>query len=277
MKPKANTIKIGGGLKPHVPDKRDYSHHKTFGSIPVSQLPEEYLLLSTVLNQGATEDCSAFSSCAVAESQFGASFDPIQFYASEGIEAGAVSNDGYDMRTTMATAVDQGFVPVAGGAVSKEGGYFIIDGLNDLFDNIRIALAVAEGDKMAAECGTMWYQEWTDCENGVIPTTYSAATGLHAIKFAGWTKVKRDGTPLPALPNGDPYGCIQNSYGTGVGDNGIYYFPRSVVNKEFTEGHYLWRTISEQISIQTQYVGILKALVNLYKILVARLKPSSTS
>ena len=29
-----------------------------------------------------------------------------------------------------------------------------------------------------------------------------------------------------------PYLEVQNSWGTGMGDNGFYYFPRSVINLE---------------------------------------------
>lgn len=234
-------------LKELFQGKTDYSHHKTFGATPVDQLPDEYLLVSTILDQGTTNECTAFASCAIQESQHGIQFDPQWFFEQEGVVNGSVSPDGYDMRVTMDTGVKIGFKPLAGGSPEyyKEGGYYsLIPGFFssvDLFDSIRQAMWQAKDEKKCANLGVLWMNDW-------IPTTIidsntprTSPLSLHAIKCAGWT-----------TRSGIPYLVIQNSWGAGRGEGGLYLFSRDQINKWFREGAYIWRTPQEQVDIQRE-------------------------
>lgn len=250
-------LQFKSGLKKHWHSRKDWSHHKTFGASPLSSLPAEYLLVSTVLNQGASEKCTAFSACAIAESAYGRKFDPELFYADEGVVAGGFSNDGYDIRTTMKTGVDKGFRLLATDAPFFEGSYFIIDGPYDLFDNIRTAMWIAQMDKKCAEIGTELYLDWLNSPQGIVPDSFNRPMGLHAMKCAGWKTI-----------NNVLYLAMQNSFGEGYADKGVFYFDRSIVNKYFTEGHYLWRKKPPIPQIVT--VGVMQSfLANASKILIS--------
>ncbi len=241
--------------------KIDYSHSKTFGSIDPSTLPEEYILESTILNQGFLPHCSSYSACAVQESQHGIPFDPEDYYKAEGVINGAVQDYGYDLRTLMATGFKYGFRPLSGGNPDdyKEGNYFSIDGDLDTFDNIRTALYMAKDQKKTAITGLMWYQEYLEAKNGIVDKNieYKKETGLHAIKVAGFTTI-----------DSVPYLVLQNSWGNGVGKNGLFYFSREIVNKELALGNFIWRTIDEeQQRIRTQFriLVLLKRVLELLK------------
>lgn len=251
------------GLQPHKHDRRDYSHKKTFGAPLVSDLPDEYILPSTVLDQGSSYHCTAYAACAIQESQEGIGFDPEDFYRAEGVINGEVSNFGYDLRTAMKTGVKYGFYPLSGGnpADYKEGSYYSIDSPLNRFDGIRQAIWSARTLKKLPEGGVHWYNEWTYAKAGIIPEVYNQFAGLHAVKIAGWKKIL-----------GQDYLVIQNSYATSCGDGGFFYMPRSVVQKELSEGLFMWRTPEEEgqqvktiglmLSLMTQVMNLLIKLYN---------------
>lgn len=255
------------GLKPHTHDWRDYSHRRTFGAALLSDLPAEYLLLTDIMDQNGYPKCTAYASCAVRSSQAGnRQFDPNWFYAQEGITAGTPSNDGYDLRTAMQTGVDYGFMPLAPkpgdqAADFKEASYFNIDGNYDIFDNIRSAMWLAKTEQRCAVLGTMWYEEWYSAPNGVIlPGTGKTPVGLHAIKAAGWTPTQQSNK----RPLNGTYLAVQNSFGKNFGDDGIYYFHRDVVNKEFVQGHFMWRlTLSdEDVKLSSRILDGISAVLS---------------
>lgn len=246
-------------LKEILKGKIDYSHSKTFGSIDTSTLPKEYILESTILNQGVLPHCSSYSACAVQESQHGIPFDPEDYYNAEGIVNGEVQDYGYDLRTLMATGYKYGFRPLSGGNPNdyKEGNYFSIDGDLDTFDNIRVALYMAKDQKKTAITGLMWYKEYLD--NPIIDKNldYKTPTGLHAIKIAGFTEI-----------DSVSYLVLQNSWGNSVGKNGLFYMSREIVNKELTMGNFIWRTIDEEqqiIKTELRILVLLKRLLELLK------------
>ena len=238
--------------------KIDYSHSKTFGAFDIKQLPDEYMLVSDILDQGSLPHCTAYASCAIQESQHGIKFDPEDFYEAEGVINGKVQDFGYDMRVAMKTGKEYGFKPLSGGNPTdyQEGGYFDIDGPYDLFDNIRVALWLAREEKKTAQLGTMWYEEWENTPNGIIDESIIAKTpiGLHDIKGAGWKTI-----------NGILYIVIQNSWGKNNGDGGLYYFSRTIVNKEFKEGHFLWRTKGEIVKTQLRILELMKRILEILK------------
>jgi hypothetical protein len=246
--------------------KIDFSHAKTFGAIDINVLPPDHLLVSSILNQGPYPKCTAYSACAVQESQHNIRFDPDDFYNQEAIINGGTNPDGgYDLRTAMSTGIKYGFLPVNGGnpADYKEGGYFLIDGAYDLFDNIRVALWMAKEEKKCAVVGTMWYAEWSLASNGIIDKElpYGTKTGNHAIKCAGWKTI-----------NGKPYLVIQNSYGSSYGDGGLFYFSRDVVNAEFGLGHYIWRSEFEEAEIRKTQWRIIALALKVIELLKQLLK-----
>lgn len=240
-----------------VKGKTDYSHHKTFGSAPLAGLPDKYLLVSPILNQGQLFQCTAYSACATQSSQHGIEFDTQWFFDQEGQVAGKTNPFGYDLRVEMSTGCKAGFKPLLGGNPTDyvEGSYFAVDGPYDLFDNIRSAMWQSQNEKKCVIAGTMWYSDW-NFQSVVRPGQYP--TGLHAIKIAGWETI-----------NDIPYLVVQNSFGRDYGDLGLYYFSREMTNKYLKEGTYLWRTKQEvaqtQSAILTLMYQILQLISGLFK------------
>ena len=252
---------IRDGLKPLRQkkwyEKQDFSHKLTFGSLDLSQLPEEYLLVSNILNQGFSFKCTAYASNAIQESQHGISFDPEWFFFQEGQVNGEISDTGYDLRTCCETGVKRGFKPMDGNDPNpyKESSYFRIDNpfsSTDLFDEIRIGMYLAREEKKCVITGVGWRDTWFSAD-GIIPINGGNITSGHCIKIAGWTKI-----------NGIEYLVVQNSYGSGFGKNGLNYFPREVVNRDFTYGSFLWRTQNEQVQTMSRLVALLIQLRDLY-------------
>lgn len=95
----------------------------------------------------------------------------------------------------------------------------------DRFDTIRSALWRFRDEKRSVLVGCLWRREWTSAPSGVIPKTYGEGGFGHAFVIRGWE------------PKGeDMYLIAQLSNGKQIGESGLFYFPREVVNKEFTYG-----------------------------------------
>ena len=242
-------------------EKQDYSARKTFGS--VLQLPDEYFLPSKVLNQGSSQKCTAYASCAIQEGQEKISFDPDDYYFQEGITAGKQSDNGYDLRVCMKTCVRYGIKPLNsdnGKAEDfKEESYFRVDNPltpMDLYDECKQAIYSAKEEKKTICTGGDWRSEWNS-PDGIIPNKYSSSGSGHCVKICGWKKI-----------NGVEYLIVQNSYGTNFGDRGFNYFPREVINKEFTYGSFLWREKGENIQTMSKLIALLIQLKSLYEALL---------
>lgn len=238
------------GLLKLKKDSRDFSHHKIFGSVALSDLPLEFSIATPQINnQGTSDFCPGESTSEAAEDFYNETFSPEYSFAKIKEILGNWQQPGADLRTAMKAGIKYGFCPqnlaplnlasngrdqcanpanwplscdLAAGPY-KFGGFLAVDGPGDTFSNIQNALFT---QKMAVVAGSNWYADWEQDPGGIIPKTYSILfSTLHATNFFGWKQI-----------NGQPYLMLQNSEGEDVGDRGIYYFPRSVVNKEFNDG-----------------------------------------
>ncbi len=96
----------------------------------------------------------------------------------------------------------------------RKASYFDVDGPHDTFDNIRNVIWQNRSEHRSVLTGTLWRKEWTEYGDGIIPTEYGQdSIGGHAIKVFGWMEVK-----------GEPHLIVQNSWGTDIGDKGLFYF-----------------------------------------------------
>ena len=100
---------------------------------------------------------------------------------------------------------------------------FFVDGPHDIFDNIVMTLWMKRGQKCSVLAGINWRYSWNGAEGGVVAKTgWENDRGEgHCINFKGVKYI-----------DGAPYLVAQNSWGTGIGDRGMFYFPREVVNSE---------------------------------------------
>lgn len=256
-------IYTGLDLKNTKHDKRDYSHKRTFGSFPIHQLPKEYLLLSDILDQGNEFTCTAQSACAIQETEHGISFDPKWFYRKEGEVSGSPSMFGYDMRTLMKTGCIMGFKPKDLDEVEaikyKELSYFNVDKELDKFDDIRVAMWLAKDEKRCVVVGSEWFKDWMTSDGIISNTKPTQPIGGHAFKIAGWT-----------TKNDIEYLVVQNSWGNGVGDNGLFYFPREIVNKYFVWA-FIWRSTPDKIQTISFILDAMAQVLRFYNMLLRKL------
>ena len=250
------------GLKPTAHDPRDYSYELTFGA-PALVLPDEYFAgRPKVLDQKLSQFCTAFAASVVASCEDGVDFEPSWLFAQEKAITGGPLDQGEDLRAPMKAVVKCGLLPAdkamfslenkdplfladaknwpfsdpLAAAPYKKQGYFRVDGD---FYAVRNYLYLNRSYRRAISTGVLWYNEWTTAPGGIIPTTYSEVGGLHSVAILGFTK--KDGVN---------YIVVQNSYGDGIGDHGLFYFPDSVFNREFTQPMYMQVDLPQDVKPQ---------------------------
>lgn len=243
-------------------DDRDFKHHIVFGSVSSTDLPTHDFLVSVPLeikNQDInyeTDYCTAYAATEVAEDEAQVVFCPEWTFAQakaiiaeiEGVSA--YSDFGLDLRDICKAAQLKGFLPRLRDPFKcdtmnrpersvlvnpsnwpsicemyarpyKVSSYFSVTGYHDLFDNIRAAMWLHLGERRSVITGCMWRHSWSQKTDGIIPKVYEHDGVPHAFKFCGQKTI-----------NGEVYLIAQLSEGKTFGDNGFYYFPREVVNRE---------------------------------------------
>lgn len=238
------------------PRERKFSHRRYFGAADLSQLPKNGLNRPRriVENQQHTLRCGPYSAAVgngyLRNVRFHPDWQAISIARKQGRP---VDGYGSEPRATMNSLRDDGSVlfdasplHLASHGVEQTGfgayypkeldaqaqnnritAYLGVDEPYDTFDDIRWALFKAYHP--TTQTGAVvhafgrWYDEWTNPRKGIVPTTYSAFAGWHAYLLIDWTVI-----------DGIEYLVAQNSYGTDVGDRGFLYFPREVINREFS-------------------------------------------
>lgn len=260
--------KHGTGLVelPENPGKRpDILASRILGVTPVDDLPKADFIVAEpikIKNQGALDFCTGFASSEVTEDQEGVEIDPLfQFAAGKRITKDFKAW-GCDLRSMGMGLVTYGSLPAklapfqvwavqgrdflanwanyaanlwAEALKHKKKTMVFVDGPHDLFDNIRSVMWLNKATKRSVLLGVVWRKSWNKAPGGVIPewTPLDPAdiAGGHCIKGSG-QKFAPAGMPKAHDPK-DPYIVIVNSWGEIPGDYGRFYFPRSVINKDF--------------------------------------------
>lgn len=261
----------GTGLTtlPENPGARpDISFSKVVGAVAPDALPTVDFDVAKPLrikNQGSLDFCSGFCGSEITEDQEGEEMDPLFQFAAAKRVMGEFKTWGADLRSAGMGLVKYGSLPqrLAPYFVGEETRDFLanwanyaaelwqkalehkkltmlfVDGPHDLFDNIRSVMWLNRSEKRSVMLGVNWRHSWTNAPGGIIPewTPIKAgdSAGGHCIKGFGQKSIKNPDTKAVGWEtiNGQIYLKIQNSWGEGFGDKGIYYFPRSVVNAEF--------------------------------------------
>lgn len=254
---------LGFGLKELPPDERDFSFGSIFGSVPISELPAEFESASPleIKQQEDSDMCTAFAACAVSEDQEQLPLGPEYLFAKTKEIEGDWKTWGANLRSvckaitkfgtlskveTLWTLESKGrdwvadwknwpehFLHLASKFRKKS--YFSVTGSYDLFDNIRSALWINRDEKRSVLTGCMWELDWTLTPQGVISDEPGQDSFGHAFKVFGWKRI-----------NGKIYLKAQLSNGEEIGDRGVFYFPREVVNKKFTFGAFTFQDLSRE-------------------------------
>lgn len=284
---KNKKLKLGGGLLPTPKDGRDFSLGGVFGVIDIKTVPNSDFMVATPLeikDQRDLDFCTGYSLAAVSEDQEGVALDPAFVFAMIKRERGEWQSWGADLRSGCKVATKVGFIAKGDNPEDYSGksrnflanwnnwnnlddllkiatkhvkqSYFKVDGSYDTFDNFRAALWQHRAEKRSIYTGCVWRSNWTYAKGGIIPKTAGTASVGHAFKICGQKNI-----------NGELHLVVQNSYGTDVGDGGLFYFPRSVVNRDFNFGGYIFKDMPTEIAkdLNAQYANELKTLKNPFR------------
>jgi len=254
------------GIQPLPIDNRDLLLAGFFDQIDVKTIPltDFETREPLIKDQHDTDYCSSYAVTGVSEDQELVELVPeFQFYVTKLI-SGDPDAWGADLRSACMSAVKYGSLP----RYVIEGKYIIpntrelvlnkdswleewfafareyrketvfkITGRYDIFDNIRVALFQFKEEKRSIVVGASWKPSWTEAEGGIIKELDTTEEGFgHAFKIYG-----------QKIINGVPYLKAQLSNGTKIGDRGVFYFSREVVNEAFKPyGQFMFKDISRE-------------------------------
>lgn len=249
----ANKFKVPALGQPRSKDLRDFKHHLVYGTV------DDLTTLPTTLNrrplfpikdQKNTSFCTAFATAAASEYQEKVELSPLYQAAKIGQLAGYPIVGGADPRIALQAAVlygslEQKDVP-AGFTLEettaakladwnywpanldpkawpheKESFFDATTGPHDIFDNMRVALALAKDEDGVLICTSQWYEEWNNPLNGIVPQ------GVNAYGWHDWDIIDYTNQA------GTQYMVAQNSYGDVYGDHGLFYLTRENINMAF--------------------------------------------
>jgi len=108
--------------------------------------------------------------------------------------------------------------------------YFEVDGYDDRFLAFRSALWMNKGQRRSILTGVTWREGWLEAKDGIIPKEQTRKIMGHSLKIYGQKNIA-----------GELYLMAQLSNGSEVGNNGIFYFPKEVINRDFTFGAKLFK------------------------------------
>jgi len=248
---------IKKGLRPTPKDKRDISFGAVFSLSKLEELPKEFSIgESEILDQQDTDYCSGYATCAASAFQELKTLHPVWSFAVSKMISGDIDDWGQNLRDALKAHTKFGAIPITLFEVNfdskyrdiknfpdffdtavyhKKQSYFKVDSGN-VFDDIRLALYANREEKWAVITGVLWRTSWLYAPSGIIPKLILDNSGFgHAFIITGWKEIA-----------GEPYLVAQLSNGTDIGDKGKFYFPRQVVNREFTYGAYTFKDISSE-------------------------------
>lgn len=253
--------KKGYGLQPLTEDKRDFSHDVVFGSPKLAELPTGDFFVSHPLkikDQGMTDFCAGYAAAAVSEDQEDVEINPEYTWqiAKAMIGEEAWKEWGMNLRDICKAAVatgflDQEYYPFENQEVDRDflanpanwpkdlamlaadhrkNSFFAVDGPYDTFDNFRAVMYANRTGRRSILTGVKWRQSWEATPGGVIPKSYEEEGTGHALKIFGQMDI-----------HGELHLVAQLSNGEEIGDKGLFYFPREVINKEFVFGAFTFK------------------------------------
>lgn len=246
----------GTGLNPlpaNPGGREDISHARVFGVLGAAEIPGYSFDVAEpmiIKDQKSLDFCTGFADSSVNEDQEHEEMDPLwQFAAIKRIMKDP-KPWGADLRSAGMALVTYGSLPQRMAPYKidekdrdfladwknypistwnyalrhKKQTMFFVDGPHDLYGNIIMTLWQNRVEKRSVLLGVKWRYTWNTAPGGIIPDS-------------GWENDKGEGHCVKgfgqALINGKLYLKVQNSWGTDVGDRGVFYFPREVVNSEF--------------------------------------------
>lgn len=253
---------FGTGLKRTPKDERDFGLGEVYKQMDIADVPAgdwSFYDPLEVKDQRGTQECTGHGVASALEAHEGELINPSVQYAFIKEIAGDPTDTGANLRDAMKSGLKVGGVEKKDcdygvdkydgdfladirnypeglkdkAAVHKQRSFFSADqGRYNRFDNFITWLYQFRHEQPVIVTGVMWREGWTEAPGGVISRDLNLPEiGGHCIAI------------LPKLRfiNNEEYLGILNSYGRGVGDNGIFWFPRAVINELFTYDAFIYR------------------------------------
>lgn len=255
-------------LAPYKARRTHYDHFKTFGAAVLLSSPRKLLFLGPLLAQNG-EKCTAYTSASIREAMTGKPYDPEMFWADE-TAIGGTSAQGSNLETAAAVGVNFGFAPVGSNLRGdKASAYLFVNKVSglDVFDQIKTTITQMN---CPLSVGLLWFEDWDNTEQGIVPHTFNKVLGLHNTEVCGFTN-----SSIPEIgflnPTGIDYLVIKGSWGEGFGLKGYFFFDRYMANKVFNQGIFYW---SDSQIDSVKKMGLISALlqnvVNLLRQMIAQ-------
>ena len=277
-------IKIRGGLLKLPKDSRDFSLTNVFGAI--TELPEGDFEVSqpiAIKDQGTSDMCAAYACCAVSEDQEGVLLSPEYLFMKAKEKKKDWMSWGMDLRTICKVATEgslaqnnspysypektRNFIANWDNWINKgdldklaknhaKKSYFKVDGSKSVFDSFRGALWANRDDHRSILTGVMWRSGWNRIKDEIIPKEKSREMFGHAIKIYGQKRI-----------NGELHLVAQLSNGKDIGVNGLLYFSREVIDRDFKFGAFMLKDMdryeAEMISwtLRRRFLHFIKRFV----------------
>ena len=267
-----------GGLLPLPKDNRDFSNQKVFGSMRTPDVDFEIGKPICIEDQKTTDYCAGMAASSVAEDHEGVDLDPIwPFAVAKSIDK-RFNKWGTDLRTMCRASCKVGFIEKKDSPYTiddprdkivylnnwpsellekaqehRQRSYFRVDDRGSPFESIRQALWQHREEKHSVITGVMWREGWEEAEGGIIPVDETVQWFGHALKIYG-----------QKVFDGKPYLKAQLSNGEEIGDKGIFYFPKEVVDRDFTFGAFQFNDMSPEDARKSAW-GILRQVLETIK------------
>lgn len=272
--------KINTGLLELPDDPRDFRREDVFGAVNMADIEPNFYVGTPlyIADQGTSDLCTAYATVAASELQERVKLSPEYSFAKIKQLRGEYEAWGADLRSAVKAATKYGFLakhwipktlditnrnqvanwqnwPEISDVYAdehKKQSYFRIQPTEtlDMFDAILAALWQNRDENKGVVTGALWRDEWTTAKGGIIPTEYSQTGFGHAFIFIGSKTIE-----------GTRYLIAQLSNGTEIGDAGLFYFPRSIVNKECVYGCYTFEDMPKPLA---SYLNKTKQQVSLW-------------
>ncbi len=232
----------GTGLQPIIPDVRDFNLGASFPLPRLEDIPKHFIVADLPIeNQGSSDFCAAYSSCKASEAQEGVPLEPSYTFAYSKMLTRDKESWGQNLRDICRAHVKAGAIEKPAPSVHthsvdylrditnwtpedrvnaeahRKASFFAIKGQYDAFGNLQSSLWRFQSKNCLAIFGVQW--TWNPTQI-VMDEDGESNLGGHALLAIG--AIERDGKP---------YIVVQNSWGTGAGENGRHYFGREVINK----------------------------------------------
>ncbi len=254
-------------------DLRDYSYERTFGSVNIKELPDEYNAdlaydFPDQVKDGYPNGCSGYTQTETGQDEYGIPFDHAYTYLKACEIANMPMGSPLPVRASMKATSIYGLKPRGGTEedalkYKRDSKYFDVDKVGDYFDGARSALWMERLRKRTISIGTPW--QWSSVlKDGIIRKfdKNDIANVWHNYKVSGWT-----------TRSNKPYLLVKAWLGPDYGWSGYGLMPREIFNEVLKlSGTFMYTQANARPEdIKTIKLDIIEYLLTLYQRLLKKL------